>query len=76
MVVAFISSQKEKAGAFDVLVKEGGKTFFGTGLKISSFIKTNKIATLDKKTCLGELGNIDAGIQKEFDKKLKVLFGI
>ncbi|MBI2120399.1 MAG: type II toxin-antitoxin system PemK/MazF family toxin [Parcubacteria group bacterium] len=76
IIVAFISSQKGKAGAFDMSVKEGEKSFLATGLKISSIIKVSKIATLDKKTCLGELGSIDASIRKEVDKKLKALFGI
>lgn len=76
MIVAFISSRKEKAGAFSVVLKEGEKSFLATGLKTTSMIQINKIATLDKKGCLGELGNIEAITQKEVEKKLKVLFGI
>jgi mRNA interferase MazF len=76
IIVAFISSRKEKVGTFDVLMKEGEKSFSATGLKIFSLVKVNKIATLDKKTCLGELGNIDASTQKEVEKKLKALFGV
>ena len=75
-IVAFISSRSGKVGAFDVPLKEGNKYFSETGLKTSSVVKVNKIATLDKKICLGELGNIDAKAQKEVEKKIKMLFGI
>ncbi len=76
IIVAFISSRSGKIGAFDVPVKEGEKSFLATGLKTSSVIKVNKVATLDKKTCFGELGNIDGAVRKEVEKKLKILFGI
>src|SRR3989344_4606485 len=51
------------------------KSFSKTGLKTDSVIKTGKLATLDKKIILGEIGEISADTEKEINKKIKILFG-
>ncbi len=77
ITVAFISSQKIKSlQPTDVVVKNTDKFFSETGLKGDSVIKVNKIATLDKKIILGELGEINQAIQKEVNKKIKILFDL
>lgn len=76
VIVAFISSRAEKPRPFDVPLKEGRASFIETGLKTSSLIKVNKIATLEKKIILGELGRLESNIQKEVNRKLKALFGV
>ncbi len=77
VVVAFISSKKAKRlQKTDVAVKNCGKTFTNTGLKTDSIIKVGKIATLDKKIILGKLGSIDCVIEKELNKKIKILFEV
>jgi mRNA interferase MazF len=69
-IVAFISSQKSKRGAFDVLVVSSTSN----GLKADSIIKVDKMATLQKKIVLGELGALESGILSYVDKKLKGIF--
>src|SRR3989344_7143699 len=72
-VVVFISSQKEKKGnSFDIPVAASR----ANGLKTDSIIKADKIATLQKKSVLGELGKLERPVLATVDKKLKTLFGL
>ena len=57
VVVAFISSQKEKRGAFDIEIVPSQEN----GLRVLSKIKCAKLATLDIKIILGELGLLSRG---------------
>jgi len=75
VTVVFISSVKQKRiQALDIKIKTSDNNFNKTGLKGDSIVKVNKIATLDKKIVLGELGEIGLELKKELDKKLKSLF--
>ena len=77
IVVAFISSKKvKKLQKTDVSIVGSEVDFYKTGLKTDSIVKLNKIATLDKKIILGELGNISKKTQNEVNKKIKVLFDL
>lgn len=77
VVVAFISSQKSpKLQKTDILLNEKQKFFQKTGLKTTSVIKVGKLATLEQKIILGELGDVDSAIQHEIGSRLKILFGI
>lgn len=71
-VVAFISSVNIKISQFDVTVKSTLKN----GLKNDSVIKIDKIATLDKKIILGEIGSLEINTLKVIDEKLKKLFSL
>ncbi len=72
-IVLCISSQKQKRlGEFDVLVKPSK----GNGLKVDSVIKVEKIATLQKKIILGELGFLESKNTKQVDGILNTLFGL
>lgn len=72
-VVAFISSTKQKKiGIFDVVIEPSRMN----GIKISSTIKVNKIATLQKKIILGELGDLEPKILREVKTALKRLFNL
>lgn len=76
VVVAFISSQNTKGiQKTDILIKSSSKFFKETGLKTDSVVKIGKMATLDKKIILGEIGKIDSIVEKEINKKIKLLFG-
>lgn len=75
IVAAFISSRMEKRGAFDVAIK-GAEKMESAGLKTSSVVKVGKIATLDKKIVLGELGTLDKDSLRDVDRKIRKLFGI
>lgn len=72
VIVIFISSLKFKGSSFDVIVLPTKLN----GLKIKSKIKCTKIATLEKKIILGELGRLE---DKDFLKvkmNLKKIFKI
>ena len=69
--VVFVSSAKTKrASRFDVAVVPSS----ANGLKVPSTIKVNKIATLQKKIALGELGILETTHMREVNKKLAQLF--
>ncbi len=75
VTVVFISSIKQKRiQKLDIKIKTSDIDFDKTGLRSDSIIKVNKIATLDKKIILGELGEVSLKIRKELDGKLKNLF--
>ena len=76
IIVAFISSVKNRIQKTDIILNSQDKNFSKTGLKADSVIKTGKLATLDKKIILGEIGEISADTGKEINKKIKILFGL
>lgn len=77
VVVAFISSQKlARQQKFDILLEESDVSFGHTGLKTASVIKISKIATLDKKIILGEIGEFDGLIINKINQRLKALFNL
>ena len=69
-IVAFISSVKRKKSAFDVSVKATR----ANGLKVNSIIKTDKLATLQRKIVLGELGTLERASLVAVDTSLRKLF--
>lgn len=77
VIAIFISSSVKKENFFhDVMIKKSDENFPQTGLKTSSTIKVNKIATLEKKIILGELGCLDIKTIDKIDKILLKIFGI
>ena len=77
VIVVFISSRNiKKKFSFDIILTKTDKAFDATGLKVNSVIKLNKIATLDKKIILGELGCLSADMYKKVQTKLKKLFDL
>lgn len=72
-VVAFISSVvSKKRHPYTVPVRASKQN----GLKYDSIIKVDKIATLQKKVVIGELGTLEGMVQKSVDVVLKKLFQI
>ena len=71
-IVGFISSVHKKEGVLDLAV-EASKS---NGLKVNSVVKVEKIATLQKKIVIGELGILEPAYMKEIDKTLRILFGL
>lgn len=68
VIVAFISSRKKnRLLETEVLVQPDKNN----GLKTSSNIKLTKIATLDKKIVLGELGIIDNKNLAKINQKIR-----
>lgn len=72
ILVIFISSSEKKPKKFDVLVKLSSQN----GLKVHSVIKCSKIATLERKVILGQLGQLEKQYQKIVTKKLKEVLGL
>jgi mRNA interferase MazF len=72
IILAFLSSKEvKKLGVFDVRIVPTKKN----GLKSTSIIKCSKIATLEKKVVLGEIGTLSQIDLKKVQNGLKQLFG-
>ncbi len=69
-VAAFISPKQKREGIFDVAIEPTKRN----GLKVSSVLKVDKLATLQKKIALGELGLLEPAYMRAADAKLKKLF--
>ena len=75
VVVAFISSKiPATLEKYTMLIDITHKDFKLTGLKVSSIIYLDKIATIDKKLIKGELGEIGKGLKKKINKNFKKLY--
>jgi len=72
LILTFISSNHSSQSKTDVLIKKSSQN----GLKLDSRIKVNKIATLNKKIVLGELGQAGDDILNKVNKKLQLIFDI
>lgn len=72
-IACFISSiQKDRIDMYGLKVKADKQN----NLKIDSVIKVSKIATLEKKIALGEIGHLDSKNMKDVDQKLRNIFGL
>jgi len=69
LIVCFITSQLQYQETTDILIQPKASN----GIKKSSLIRTNKIATLDKKLALGKIGAVDAIETNELNTKLRQL---
>lgn len=69
IIVAFISSKVETKPN-SIILQKTDVIFKHTGLKTNSTLRFDKIATLEKKTVLGELGKLP----KDFFEKHKATF--
>ncbi len=72
VVVVFITSQTKLKEKHQVTIKPET----GNGLKVSSRVICSKIATLDAKSVLGELGVVSAAVQSEIDQELRTILGL
>ncbi|HEY9582797.1 MAG TPA: type II toxin-antitoxin system PemK/MazF family toxin [Candidatus Paceibacterota bacterium] len=73
VVVAFVSSQDNlEKDPFSISLEQS----IINGLKTRSIIRCSKLATLDKKIILGELGVLEPANIKLLNKKLKQLFDL
>lgn len=71
VVVAFISSRVPRRTApTDIVVDQAHAEFELTGLKVSSVIKLDKVATISKDLILGEIGEAGDGLKAEINRKL------
>lgn len=73
VIVVFVSSVlPQRPAKTEIVVRAEESDFSKTGLKISSVIKCHKIATLDRRIILGELGEVSPSLQKHIDAGLLV----
>jgi len=71
VVVAFISSNVPKKSTLtDVIIEETHPEFGRTGLKVSSMIRLDKVATILKDLIVGEIGEIGGSLKKEISSKI------
>jgi len=71
VVVAFISSRVPRRPApTEILIDETHPEFKLTGLKRSSVIRLDKVATISKDLILGEIGEIRDKLKKETNTKI------
>ncbi|MCB9810772.1 MAG: type II toxin-antitoxin system PemK/MazF family toxin [Candidatus Nomurabacteria bacterium] len=73
VIVVFITSKIKTAGVKSLVVLHPNEE---NGIKVKSGIICDKIATLDKKVILGELGYISEFDQANVDKMLKKVLGL
>lgn len=78
VIIAFISSviEPDNFSQTDILLDSKDIIFKATGLKTTSVIRTDKLATIDKNIILGELGNIDIELIKKIDENLKIVLDL
>jgi len=75
--VVFISSViRKQLEPSHLLLRTQDKGFEKSGLKYDSVIQFEKLATLSKSICLGELGFLDAKVLKKGDRILKKYLGL
>jgi mRNA interferase MazF len=70
VVVAFISSRTENPAPTDIIIDRNHPEFKQTGLKLTSTLKIDKIATISKELILGEIGEVGAKLRKEINRKI------
>lgn len=71
VIVVFITSKKKGSSPHTTAIAPTGTN----GLKTPSMAVCSKIATLDKKVILGELGTLDESDRAAVQKALAAVFG-
>jgi mRNA interferase MazF len=71
-IVAFVSSVERKLGLYDIVLAPTNEN----GLKGESVVKINKLATLEKKAIIGEIGKLDTVTLKKIDEMIRKVFQI
>jgi len=69
-IVAFISSVQKKKNTFDMPIEATP----ANGLKVDSVIKLDKLATVQKKIVIGELGMAEKSVLVAANTTLRKLF--
>ena len=75
VVAAFISSRlPEKDSLESVLIGDEHREFQLTGLKVSSVVRLDKVATVLKDLVVGEIGEVGDGLKREINGKLQKVY--
>ena len=76
-IVAFITSTKLPTHFnFSIKMSPQDKYFLESGLKVESFIRVDKVATLHESLISGAIGRISLTAKEEVFTKIKVLYGL
>ena len=75
VIVAFITSKSKKLVKTDYVIGQSDVDFKETGLKTDSVIVLNKMATINKKIILGELGCCSVKLLKKIKPVFEGVFG-
>ena len=77
VIPAFISSVKPLALLpADLPIATSHPDFPGSGLKVASIVKCDKLATVQGRMILGELGALSPGLLVELNARLRVALGL
>ena len=76
VILVFITAQIDKEEIYDVLITSKDPNFSKTGLKKDSIIKTNKLATLNKRIIIGKIGTSSAKTITEVNKSLRKILDL
>ncbi|MBS1517639.1 MAG: type II toxin-antitoxin system PemK/MazF family toxin [Bacteroidetes bacterium] len=78
LIIAFISSVFDLNNFHEtsIILDSNDSYFPETGLKMTSIIRVDKLATVEKKIILGELGSLDNKLISLLNSKLKIVLGI
>ena len=76
VVVAFISSRTDKPKPIDITINEKNVEFKQTGLKLTSTIKLDKVATISKGLIIGEIGEVGPKLKKEVNRKISEIYNL
>lgn len=76
IIVAFITSKFDDKRPFCHFLLDANDRFFPkTGLKATSVVRFDKIATLTKKLVMGELGGLPPAVLKKMSARFFSVFG-
>jgi len=67
---------RDEALDTDFIIDTDNLHFPATGLKITSVLRTHKLALLDKSLVVKELGEIHSEIMREVDNCLRMALGL
>jgi mRNA interferase MazF len=77
LVVAFISSRvMDTSDPFSISISSEDPQFKGTGLKCSSTIRVDKLATIDRSFVVGEIGDLPASLRKLVNERLMTMLAL
>ena len=78
VIIAFITSVTDVDNSLEtnILLNSNESFFKETGLKVSSIIRTDKLATIDKNIILGELGYLNSQLLSTVNEKLRIVLGM
>ena len=78
IIIAFITSvtDAESSPETNIYLNSNESYFKETGLKVSSIIRTDKLATINKKIILGELGFLNTRLLNLVNEKLRIVLDI